>query len=225
MKDSANLKAFSRLSQRHPWPDLRSLDQVGPQHFALDGGGRQIMVDMLKRKRVELMVEAGCFLCSSSKQWLDVSPDLHLILVDPWGGNWAPYIRRLASERPKWISDPEPLEEVARAVEAHGNYLVALNNIREYNSRVVPVRKGVPEAYEYLKRQGVKPQAIYVDALKQPDDYFKAVETFPDAILCGDDWTWANEAGEFPVRDYVRQIAAVQGGEVEAVDATWIIHR
>jgi len=87
------------LQRDNPWPDF-CYGEVEPFTLALDGNGdagRELVVDIIREKRISLMVEIGCFLCGSTLQWLRASDDLTIIGVDPWDGNWAFYIEDIAA--------------------------------------------------------------------------------------------------------------------------------
>lgn len=57
-------------------------------HFPVDGGGRDLVRNLIREKSLRLMVEIGCFLCGSTRQWLEASPELKVIGIDPWEGQW-----------------------------------------------------------------------------------------------------------------------------------------
>ena len=84
------------LRRDNPWPELPA--GVEPFYLSLDAGGRHLVTDAIRAQGVTLMLEIGCFLCGSTRQWLDSSPDLEVIGVDPWDGNWSTYIRNKTEE-------------------------------------------------------------------------------------------------------------------------------
>jgi hypothetical protein len=142
---------------------------VQPFHLPLDGGGRELVTDIIRNNSIGLMVEIGCFLCGSTRQWLDAS-SVTVIGVDPWDGNWAPYVRRLAAEGSPMMEILEDAAETADIIQRHGNFLVALNNVRDHRDRFVPLRRRSPEALHYLHQRRIIPELIYIDAFKADDD-------------------------------------------------------
>ncbi|APE44431.1 hypothetical protein BOO69_14185 [Sulfitobacter alexandrii] len=175
------------------------------------------------------MVEIGCFLGGSSRHWLNAKPDLELIGVDPWNGNWAEYVEGMSthptmSRHVEHLSDRE-LERIVGLLREYGNYPVALNNLRAYKDRFYPLRLSSPEALYYLHRRKICPDLIYIDAFKHEIDLQIAHHLFPDAILCGDDWLWPDETGKFVMQDVVKNFAHEQGFEVEAKRQSWVLHR
>lgn len=219
------------LSRDNPWPDFDYGD-IEPFFLALDGhgrGGRELVLDVIREKNISLMVEIGCFLCGSTLQWLRASDTLTVIGVDPWDGNWAPYIVRVAqhpvqSQSLSHLTD----QQIARIVSDllnHGNFCVAMNNVRLYKPRFHPVRRRSPEALTYLHARQIVPELIYIDAGKHRDDLDAAYHLFPNAILCGDDWLWPDETGALRMQEHVKAFAAEHGFEIRTLIQTWLLVR
>jgi hypothetical protein len=209
------------LRRDNPWPELPV--DIEPFYLSLDAGGRHLVTDTIREHCVTLMVEVGCFLCGSTRQWLDSSPDLVVIGVDPWDGNWSTYVRKHTEEgNPIFTALDDPFA-LADTIQLYGNYCVALNNIREHRHRFIPIRRRSPKALQYLRARGIQPQLIYIDALKSDQDLWVAHDLFPQAILCGDDWNWSDENGHFRMREHVERFADEKGLTIEAEGATWLL--
>jgi hypothetical protein len=209
------------LRRDNPWPDLPA--DVEPFYLSIDSGGRHLVTEAIRDHGITLMLEIGCFLCGSTRQWLDASPDLVVIGVDPWEENWSTYVRKGAEEgHPIFAALDDPVA-VADTLQRHDNCLLALNNIRDERDRFIPVRRRSPEALHYLQKKGIQPQLVYIDALKSDEDLWVAHDLFPDAILCGDDWSWRDETGRFRMREHVERFADEKGFWVEALFGTWIV--
>jgi hypothetical protein len=209
------------LRRDNPWPELPA--GVAPFYLSLDAGGRHLVTDAIRENGVTLMLEIGCFLCGSTRQWLDSSPDLEIIGVDPWDGNWSTYFRKKTDEgHPIFAALENPLA-LADTIQRYGNYRIALNNIRDDRDRFIPVRRRSPKALHYLRARGIQPQLIYIDALKSDEDLWVAHDLFPRAILCGDDWNWPDDTGRLRMREHVERFAAEKGFTIEAEGATWLI--
>jgi hypothetical protein len=213
--------SIEALRRDNPWPELPS--GVEPFYLSLDAGGRHLVTDAIREHGVQLMVEIGCFLCGSTRQWLDSSPDLVVIGVDPWDGNWSTYVRKHTEEgNPIFAALNDPIA-LADTIQRHGNYCVALNNIRDHRDRFIPIRRRSPKALQYLRSRRIQPQLIYIDALKSDEDLWAAHDLFPQAILCGDDWNWTDEDGRFRMREHVERFADEKGLTIEAEGATWLL--
>lgn len=211
------------LRRDNPWP--RNNADIEPFYLSLDAGGRHIVTDLIARLNITLMVEVGSFLCGSTRQWLDASDNLVVIGIDPWDGNWSRYLRSLGEIGNRFMDTVPDLPGAIEALETHGNYTVALNNVRDFRDRFFPVRRFSPEALHYLHARRIHPELIYIDAFKSEEDLYVAHELFPKAILCGDDWTWKDESGRYQMREHVEQFAREKDFAIIADGSTWLLER
>ena len=101
------IAGMDALRRDNPWPELPA--GVEPFYLSLDAGGRHLVIDVIREHGVTLMLEIGCFLCGSTRQWLDSSPDLEVIGVDPWDGNWSTYVRKKTEEGNPIFTAEDPL--------------------------------------------------------------------------------------------------------------------
>jgi SAM-dependent methyltransferase len=225
------IKGLQALRRDNPWPDF-AWGRHAPFQLALDcngDGGREIILREIVGKNVRLMAEVGCFLGGSARHWLNAKPDLTVIGVDPWDGNWADYVAGM-------ITHPTMVRHVAHLPDAevmrisdllreHGNYAVAMNNLYAYGDRFYPVRRPSPEALFYLARREIPLEMIYIDAFKHRVDLDTAHALYPDAILCGDDWLWPDETGRFVMQEAIKEFAHDHGFEIEDKRQSWVLHR
>jgi hypothetical protein len=217
-----SLDGLNALRARHPWPDISELDGDPPHVWSLDGGGRELVTELIQNTRPRIILEVGTFLGGSALTWLETNRDSTVITLDPWTQAVASYVDIVIASPPFWVRDTEPLKPISEAIHRHGIAKVALHNLRSFRERVIPIQMPAEAGYAYI-RSFVEPQIIYIDANKQPQDYMLAHQLFPNAILCGDDWTWQDESGDYPVRGYVHQVAAFRDCTVLAKDATWVL--
>jgi hypothetical protein len=223
------LLGLKALARDNPWPEF-GYGEIEPFFLPLDGngrGGREIIIDIIRKKNISLMVEIGCFLCGSTLQWLRASDKLTVIGVDPWDGNWAAYIERMALDpvrsRSVWHLNDEQIKTIVADLRRHGNFGVAMNNVRLYRQRFYPVRRNSPEALLYLRRRDIVPELVFIDAGKSNDDLEAAFKLFPNAILCGDDWLWPDASGVLKMQENVKAFAAAHGFEVRSARQTWLL--
>jgi hypothetical protein len=223
------LHGLKALARDNPWPEF-GYGEIEPFYLALDGNGRsgrEIVTDLIRERNISLMVEIGCFLCGSTLQWLRASEKLTVIGVDPWDGNWAAYIALMAVDpvksRSLWHLSDKQTEIIVDNLRRHGNFSVAMNNIRLYKPRFYPVRRRSPEALDYLHKRDIVPELIYIDAGKHRDDLDAAHALFPRALLCGDDWLWPDEKGVLRMQEHVKSFAADHAFEVRSLRQTWIL--
>ena len=216
------LGGLDALRARHPWPEISGLDGDPPHVWSLDGGGRELITDVIQKMRPRVILEIGTFLGGSALRWLATRPDFALIVMDPWtkdAGNW---VATVIASPPVWVQDIEPLKPIWEAIQRHGIAKVALHNLRSFRGRVIPIQMPAETGCAYV-RSFVEPDMVYIDAMKQPQDYMLAHQLFPTAVMCGDDWTWQDEGGGYPVRGYVHHVAGLRGCTVLAKDQTWVL--
>lgn len=202
------------------------IDGVVPFYFALDGGGRDLIVEAMWAHEVRTMVEIGCFLCGSTIQWLKARPELEIVGIDPWSGRWDTILERYV-DNPVFESCWSGIgdrQAVIASVRENGAFRSAMANVQLYRDRFFAVPGRSPEELHTLKTLGVAPDMLYFDSEKVLDDLVVAHQLFPGAILCGDDWTWGKDQG-YPVRKAVHAFCNDHGYEVEARRATWLLHK
>jgi hypothetical protein len=209
------------LRSRYPTPDVSDVDAY---YFSLDGGGRDLVADVLRSLGSATMVEIGCFLCGSTIQWLEAAPQLTVVGVDPWTANFAAILERYRNNPTfdSCFAKVPDRDAFIDSVRRHGPFKSALANVAAYGERFVPVRAESPRILTELSELGAAPDIIYFDSNKLLDDLEVAHRLFPQARLCGDDWTWGAEQG-YPVRAAVRSFCEAHGARFEARRATWMI--
>lgn len=216
---------FDRLDALTPLPDV---SHIPSYRFTLDGGGRDMVVKEIQRRRAAVLLEIGVYLGGSSYDWLEASEDLHVIGLDPWSESHdiesalRKYARNPAlSGCFKWIDD---IETFVTVTAEHGLFKSALANLNIFKHRFHPLRAKAPQALYRIHEIGICPDIIYIDADKKAAELSTIVKLFPEAKICGDDWTW-NEAEGFPMRRAVQEFASLHGFTVRSKGATWIIDK
>lgn len=212
---------ISEIRRNYPVPNVEG---VKDYYFSLDGGGRCLIIEALRRHDVKLMLEIGSFLCGSSIQWLDSKDDLTVVGVDPWSANFSDILKRYTVNP---VFDPcfsriSDRNEFIESVRRNGAEVSALANVRRFGDRFVPVKAESPRVLPLLADFGLRPELIYFDSDKVLDDLNVCRELFPEAILCGDDWTWGADKG-YPVRVAVKRFCEQHNLKVRAERATWIV--
>jgi hypothetical protein len=204
-------KDIQVLSTKYAWPQEQP--DFDPAEWVLDGGGKMLVVNKICKDRPFLIIEIGSFLGSSIKKWLAISPNVYVIAIDPWEGEWwADYARTHGRN--------ELIDQFSRE---NGPYLTFLSSLWEYKERLFPVRGKSPEKLYELTELAIQPDLIYFDSDKIGTDIDIAHQLFPDAILTGDDWTWGIEQG-YPIRKAVRAFAKKHRGYwIVSSRATWVL--
>lgn len=194
--------------------------------FSLDGGGREMVADILKTGKVRTMIDVGSFLCGSAIQWLEANSELELIGIDPWAGDWAALLERYKNNPVFdgcW-NNIEDRDAAIQSLRANGPYKVAMANIQVHRSRFFPVVGKSPSLLHELAAAGVVPDLLYFDGDDLLGDLEAAFELFPAATLCGAAWRWGADLG-YPVQTAVKGFCRIYGFEVEDKRATWVIHK
>jgi hypothetical protein len=217
------------LRRDNPWPEFDYGD-VEPFYLPLDSAGhsgRELIIDVIKTRNIDLMLEVGCFLCGSTLQWLRTSDILTVIGADPWEGNWGTYLETLAHDPARARSmhrfSEQQIATIVHNVRAFGNFCISLNNVRQYKDRFIPVRRRAPEVFHYLRDRKIAPKLIYIDADKKREDLDVVRELFPDAVLCGDDWLWADGTGALRMQDHVKAFAKEHNYTIRDSRQTWLL--
>jgi hypothetical protein len=217
------------LCRDNPWPEF-DYGEIEPFEFSLDSGGhagRELIVDVIRARNIDLMLEVGCFLCGSALQWLRTSDTLTVIGADPWEGNWGTYFESLSRDpvraraMNRWTE--EQIATMVHNLRRFGNFSIALNNVRQYKTRFIPVRRRAPEVFYYLRDRRIEPKLIYIDADKKREDLDVARELFPNAVLCGDDWLWADNSGVLRMQEHVKAFAGEHNYTIKASRQTWLL--
>lgn len=221
-KAASSQNAISTLTQRYPWPE--ECPDVMKRNWSLDGGGRWMVQEKLRREGINLLLEIGSFLGGSILNWLEASPDVIVAAVDPWpdSAGVADYARKLGLG-----------ESFAKQLEQpQGFYNTFVANMWEYRDRVIPVREYSPGILHELADLGLCPDLIYLDSDKVGTEIELCAELFPGAIMTGDDWEWKGDAGQsdgdsedemYPIRGPVRNFCARNHRYLKVEGATWVI--
>lgn len=213
--------SIGRLAEHYPWPDITG---IAGYRFALDGGGRHLVTEAIAANNCAVLLEIGSFLNGSALQWLEGSAALTVVGIDPWDFDAAASIRRYreASYAKALFAAIPDIDGFIASLERHGTLKSALANVAGHRDRYIPVRGKSPDVLPELKALGLVPDIAYIDATKHREDLDTVHSLWPDAILCGDEWTWAPEQG-FPLRQAVMAFAADKGFKIEAERSTWIL--
>lgn len=217
--------SFDRLLAMMPWPIDSDIPDAEPFVWELDGGGRHLMDAVIAARPDAVLVEFGTFMGGSAIRFMEASPTLRCVLVDPWSDNLVTYVNGLI-DTPWAISayGTERLTAYGALLRRYGTIRVVRNNLARYRSRCIMIQQGISGAFSTLKNADLDPDIIYLDATKRRDDFWGTHEAFPNAIFTGDDWSWKNPAtGAIEVRDYVVEVARARNAAVYADKQTFVV--
>lgn len=223
---TAEIDAFQLLLKEHPWPRSRPLSYVEPFSWSLDGGGRHLIQKIIESRPNATLLEIGSFMGGSALQFLQYSESLRMVLCDPWSYHLTLYANSLVHR--KWAIQAYGMSKLlgyASLLNQYDPFLLVQNNLYEYRQRCVLIKQPVPRAYWTCVMADLKPDIVYIDARKQRKEFWDAHHAFPNAILCGDDWSWRRrQCDSFRVREFVNEIAAERNASVYADRMTFVIH-
>ncbi len=75
-----------RLRERYPFPTPPEGEPFLPPE---PPNGRDLIEDLIRDRRLGVVLEIGSFLGGSALRWLRASPDVVVVAVDPWQDGWA----------------------------------------------------------------------------------------------------------------------------------------
>ena len=218
---------LNKYRAAHPWPVIPN--SIKKFHWILDGGGKELITDFIKKNDIRLMVEVGVFMCGSVEIWAKSKHDLTVIAIDPWDFKAHQYFERSID---KYINGRHynmygaSREEVYNQLARPDGFIhTALKNVLPYKDRIIPVVGRSPKELHVLKEYGVEPELIYLDSDKSLQEIDTIYELFPDIVICGDDWTWPDKDGNRPVEEFINNYCAKHNYHVEVDKVSWILHR
>jgi hypothetical protein len=152
-----------------------------------------------------VVLEVGAWLGKTSVYLLETYPDLFLVCIDIWEHHGIIHERaRTAFET--WQA-----------------------NVWPYRDRVLAVRKRSEIGMIELARLGARPDLVYVDAAHDYGqaylDTAVACACFPDAAICGDDFTLNVRGEELNVGHAVTRFAQRAGWKVGVHGRFWELSR
>jgi len=206
-----------RLREKHPWPANRPT--VLPTTWNDDGGGREMLTDLIVERNVSIILEIGVFFGGSARTWLNASPNVTVIGVDPWQGSpwWSLYAKQ---KRRFNLVEQLELEE--------GPYETFLASNWDFRDRMIAVRGTSPGAVQDIFAIGVVPDLIYLDSDKTGLEIEICHRLFPNAIISGEDWWWGTDRWRdpddgYPIRKPVREFCRQHNFYLKTKSHTWLI--
>jgi hypothetical protein len=215
----SNDLALERLRTKFPWPEKRP--DAAPIDWNMNAGGRELVIDVIRRRNVRVVLEIGVFVGGSTKTWLDASPDVVVIAVDHWPGTWeASYARQCGRSR----------RVINQLSQKDGSYHAFLSSLWDSRDRVIPVRGESPGALEVVHQTGVSVDLVYLDADKSGRELEICRRLFPHATISGDDWWcgidhWWRPDDGYRIRKPVKEFCRRHGFYLKTSRHTWLIDR
>lgn len=164
-----------------------------------------------------IVLEIGAWTGKTSLHIVSTCSRKRLVAVDIWTES-AP---ALGNFWPQWRADG-----MMNAADTPKSLFLA--NLWDHQDRVVPIQADSVAGMLAVLACGVAPDLVYVDADHGENAVYRdvttAIEAFPDALICGHDFT-NNDGSEGPVSRAVRHCAAERNLRVDHIEKVWWYER
>jgi hypothetical protein len=167
----AKLKKKYKFGRKKPTVEKKYTDRGEPYGWCCNDVKK--MMDEICTPETKVIVEIGSFMGMSAYNFLKRAENAHLICIDHWKGS---------EEHQERFGDVDLFEQF-RA------------NMWDSRKRITPVKKDSESGMRSVAYEGIRPDIVYIDGAHDyksvKEDIEDASRLFPDAIICGDDWTRA----------------------------------
>ena len=204
--------SLQKIRERYPWPAC--CPSLASIPWSMDYGGRRLITNLLTQRDVKVVLEIGSFVGGSARQWLNASPKVVVICVDPW--------LDVVGKRPLIDSHPVGSAFSCQLRMPEGLFHSFLSSMWDVRDRIIPVRGRAEEKIPELALLGLKPGLIYIDADKQGREIALCDKLFPDALIGGDDWNWS-DGYSFSIRAPAHRSATERQRVLKNFGNTWLI--
>lgn len=204
--------SFSKIQERYPWP--KDCPPLAAVPWSMDYGGRRLITDLLTERDVRVVLEIGSFVGGSTRQWLNASPKVVVMCIDPWAD--------ITGRRPHLDSHPVGSAFNRQLRTPEGLFHSFLSSTWDVKDRVIPVRGRAEDKLTEIAALGLEPELIYIDADKKGGEIPLCDKLFPDALISGDDWNWS-DGYSFSIRAPARRSAGERQRVLKNVGNTWLI--
>ena len=183
-------------------------------HGWVHKGNETMLKRLIAERKPRVIVELGSWLGLCTALLLEESGNAAVFAIDRWDATFL-----LDQQRDQYARDDEALG-MLNGIPLYETFLV---NTWEWRQRLFPMRMDTVDGLRAVAALGAPVDLIYIDAdhteAGVTRDIRAAEECFPDALICGDDWSWPG------VRQAVEKYAADSGGRlaVEAHQNWWVL--
>ena len=136
-------------------------------------------------KDVTVILELGSWYGSSTEWLAERCPDAAVYAVDLWDDSFI-----LDKQRDHYSTMGD--RKLEQLLDRHPLWDTFLANLYSFRDQVIPLKMETVSGVEVMKKQGIVPQIIYIDADHHyapcKKDIQACLKAFPDAIIVGDDY-------------------------------------
>jgi Methyltransferase domain len=207
---------WQALQDAHPWPDTPPLPSVPVTGRALNGFAIIEQARAQIDKEHVVVLEIGAELGTSARRFLS-EPNTFVASVDPWPDK-------------KTFKGFDNLKSFAHQPDATLKLFQSFNF--EFRDRSVAIRETSPRGPVLVASAGVDVDLVFIDGDHRYEAVFADLvicsALWPNAVLCGDDWSYdpkgsKHEGIRRPVQGAVRRWAQFNDFAVRHEANTWLI--
>lgn len=197
---------ITKLKEKYSFPDIKP---DTPQDYS---NGRPTgwchfknvaMFEKIITPDTKIIIDGGSWMGLSAWHFINIAPSATVICIDTWQGS---------------IEHQKAYSEQLKTL-----YNTFIVNLWDYRNRVIPVQSNGIAGLCEISQYNIKPDIIYIDwshdIQSVIDDVTAAVTIFPDAIICGDDYTWQS------VKDAVEVLKKQMNLNFETFETCWRIKK
>lgn len=198
--------SWENLQREYPWPDCQPDIKPTRHGWAVH---ERTWFDLLSNLEQPIVAEVGAW-CGKTSYWLlERFFRLRLIAIDSWALDATNFSR---TYRDRWAAQGRmrPTDSLVDLYRA---------NLWDFRDRVVMIQADSVDGMRHIIDEEVRPGVVYIDASHDHEsvtsDVNAAIELFPRAIICGDDYKRGG-----PVATAVHEIADERGFRVQLLGNT-----
>lgn len=200
--------ALRELRRRNPWPAVQP-NLPHNDHGWFGDGNKRAMRALLAKTKPRCVLEVGSWLGLSARFVLDHSA-AHVACVDLWDD----------------VAVDTGMLSVAGLDASRTLWDQFVANNWQHRERLTPIRTTTVAGIQRAREVGLLPDLVYIDASHERVDFeadlAAAVQCFPAARLCGDDWNWGGPTNH-TIQPAVTALANARGLPVVVDGEFWQI--
>jgi len=176
------------------------------------------ILDFLNISSVNIILEIGTELGTSTRMMADVFPTSKIYCIDSWVDNYPIH--------PDWT-------DILPYLSPNGSlFPVFLKYMESYGDRIFPVIGFSDKMIKEVFNAGIVPYLVYVDGDHRYEGVMEDLNAihsyYPESIVFGDDWNFTSshvkyKGREFPVREAVIDFANNHGYQIMSIQNTWTL--
>jgi len=204
---------MNELRKKYPWPKEKP-DVESSTHGWFDNEEKvKAYSKILLANNPKIIVEIGSWMGKSTRLPLTLLP-VTMICIDPWNKDGD-------IEKNYKYNLPNKIRNKMDIL-----YETFLVNCWTKRSNIIPIREKSIKGIKIVKDHGIEPDLILIDGDHSYNiikaDIEACYDTFPKAILVGDDYNWKKN-GKTPVKKALSDFCKVRDEKVKTFGNLWVM--